>query len=125
MLWTAATFCFFSFFRAEEITVLSLTSFKPTKHLVWGDVAIDDAMNPQALRVCLKKTKNDQLDKGVEVYIGKTDCPLCPVQAVLGFMAIRTWDTVGPIFQIRKWTTPYQSSFYNTYSQSITGCRSP
>ena len=104
MLWAAATLCFFGFFRAGEITVLSLTLFEPTKHLAWGYVAIDDAMNSQALRVCLKKSKTDQLGKGAEVYIGKTDCPLCPVQAVLGFMATHGIYVVGPIFQIRKWT---------------------
>ena len=51
MLWATATLCFFGFFRAGEIIVPSLTSFEPTKHLAWGDVAVDDAMNLQALRV--------------------------------------------------------------------------
>ena len=63
--------------------------FEDSKHLAWGDVAIDDVHNPQSLRVHLKRSKTDQLGKGVDVYIGKTDGPLCPVTAVMTYMAIR------------------------------------
>jgi len=29
------------------------------------------------------------MGKGVDIYIGKTDCPLCPVTAVMAYMASR------------------------------------
>ena len=77
------------FFRAGEITTPSLSEFDSSKHLALGDVAIDDPHNPQTLRVHLKRSKTDQLGKNVDVFIGKTDCPLCPVAAVMAYMAVR------------------------------------
>ena len=80
MLWAAATVCFFGFFRAGEITVPTLSAFDQKRHLAWGDVAIDNPESPQTLQVHLKRSKTDQLGKRVDVFIGKTDCPLCPVK---------------------------------------------
>ncbi len=50
LVWAAATLCFFRFFRIGEITVPSRTAFDPSKHLAWGDIAID---NP-ATRILLR-----------------------------------------------------------------------
>ena len=69
----------------------TISGFDSSRHLAWGDVAIDDLNNPQSLRVHLKHSKIDQLGKG----IGKTDCPLCPVTAVMTYMASRGPDP-GP-----------------------------
>ena len=43
-------------------------------HLSWGDihVAVDN---------------QDQFGKGVEVYVGRTSCLLCPVAGTLAYMA--------------------------------------
>ena len=57
-----------------------------------------DPTAPQALRVTLKKSKTDQLGKGVDVFVGKTGCPLCPVAAVLAYMASRG-PLPGPFFR--------------------------
>ena len=89
MLWAAAVLCFFGFFRAGEITIPTVSGFDHSKHLAWGDVATDDVNNPQSLRVHLKRSKTDQLGKGIDIYIGKTDDPLCPVTAIMAYMAIR------------------------------------
>lgn len=89
MLWAAAVLCFFGFFRAGEITVPSQDAYNPRKHLSWGDVAADSQTDPKLLRVKLKCSKTDQLGKGVEVYVGKTGCPLCPVAGMLAYMAVR------------------------------------
>jgi len=56
--------------------------------LGWGDVAINGTEDPQSLKVFLRKSKMDQLGKGVDVYIGKTGCPLCPIVAMVQYMAI-------------------------------------
>jgi len=76
MTWAAATLCFFGFFHSGEITVPPEKAFDSTKHLAWGDVAIDSTEDPQLLKVHLKKTKSNQLGKKVDVYIGKTGGPL-------------------------------------------------
>ena len=42
----------------------------------------------------------DQLGNGVDVYIGKTNCPLCPVVTIMHYMAVR--GTKGkPFFQFQ------------------------
>ena len=86
MLWAAAVLCFFGFFRSGEITVPSQNAFDPRKHLSWGDIAVDNQLQPTMLRVMLKHSKTDQLGKGVEVYVGRTGCSLCPVAGMLAYM---------------------------------------
>ena len=89
MLWAAAVLCFFGFFRSGEITVPSLNSFDARVHLSWLDVAIDNPKDPRLLRIKLKRSKTDQLGKGVEVYVGRTGCSLCPIAAVSAYMVSR------------------------------------
>ena len=79
--------CFFSFLRAGDLA--TTTSFDITQHLAWGDVAIDCSENPQMLKIHLKKSKTDQLEKVVDVYTGKTACSLCPLNACLQYMMAR------------------------------------
>ena len=98
---TAATWCFFGFFRTSEITVPTPSVFDQKKHLAWGDVAIDNPASPQALQVHLKISKTDQLGKRVDIFVGKIDCPLCPVQTVLNFIAVQGVDQ-GPFFKFKK-----------------------
>ena len=110
MLWAASVMCFFGFFRSGEITVPNLSSFDDNKHLAWGDVAIDDPSNPQVLQVRLKVSKTDQLGKGVEVYLGKIDCSICPVAGVLDYMAARGTEK-GPFFRFKNGQPLTKSKF--------------
>ena len=97
MLWAAATTCFFGFFRSGEITVPSLASFNPAVHLAWGDVSVDDPGNPAVMCIKLKRSKCDQFGV-VNVHVGRTNTPLCPVTAMLAYMASRR-HTPGPFFR--------------------------
>ena len=89
MLWAAASLCFHGFFRAGELTVPSVRGFDPKIHLAWGDIAVDDPASPSVLKVHLKKSKTDQLGRGVDVYIGRTDSAICPVEAFLRYVSAR------------------------------------
>ena len=97
MLWAAATLCFFGFFRSGEITVPLQGSFDPSAHLGWGDIAINDRSSPTILKVHLKRSKCDQLGKGVDAIIGHTHDVLCPVTATVRYMVMRG-ATPGPFF---------------------------
>lgn len=97
MLWAAASLCFFGFFRSGEITVPSVKAFDPKVHLSWGDVAVDNNTSPSALQVTLKRSKCDQFSQGVKVYVGSTKNDICPVAAVLAYMASRGAGK-GPFF---------------------------
>lgn len=98
MLWAAAVLCFFGFFRAGELTTPSQKAFDEAKHLSWGDIAVDSTQAPTLLKVKPKQSKTDQLRLGVDVFVGKTGCVLCPVSAVLSYMAKRG-DQPGPFFK--------------------------
>ena len=124
MIWAAATLCFFGFFRSGEITIPTEKAFNNTKHLAWGDVAIDNTGDPQLLKVHLKKSKSDQLGKGVDVYIGKTGGPLCPVVAITQYMAIRG-SKEGPFFQFQNGHPLTKSLFTNKVREALTAIGLP
>ena len=50
--------------------------FNPSIHLAWGDVAVDSTQAPTLLKVRLKRSKTDQLNQGVDIFMGKTAGPL-------------------------------------------------
>jgi len=77
LIWADATLCFFGFFQSGEITVPTEKAFDSTM----GDVAIDNAKNPQLLKVHQKKSKSDQLCKGMDILYTvhwKDQLPLMP-----------------------------------------------
>ena len=86
MLWAACCAGFFGFMRAGEFTS------RPGEHppsLTVEDVAVDDRANPTMVRIHLKRSKTDPFRHGVDIYLGRTGRDLCPVAALLAFMAIR------------------------------------
>ena len=86
MLWAASALCFFGFFRSGELTVPSYTLYDEGAHLSFRDVSLDSLDNPQVLQVRVKASKTDPFCIGVDVYVGRTNCP---VAAVLSYMAAR------------------------------------
>jgi hypothetical protein len=97
VIWAVCCVAFFGFFRLGELLLPSQDAFNPRLHLAWGDVAVDDTRNPRMVRCRLKQSKTDQLGRGVDVVLGITGLDLCPVAAVLGYIALRG-DQSGPFF---------------------------
>ena len=97
VLWAIACTAFFGFFRLGELLVESADRFHSTTDLAWGDVAADCATYLSMLRVHLKQSKCDQFGAGVDVVIGRTGCALCPVSALLAYIALRQ-DRPGAFF---------------------------
>ena len=56
---------------------------------------MDGIDNPQTVKVHLKTSKTDQVGRGVDVYIGKTNCPLCLLRAVMHYVTTQG-STTGP-----------------------------
>ena len=47
----------------------------------------------------LKQSKNDTFRRGIYLYVGRTGSDLCPVAAILAYLAVRERDgTEGPLF---------------------------
>ena len=97
VLWAVSALTFFGFFRLGELLLETTQSFGLHTHLAWGDIAVDDRANPSMVRVLLKRSKCDQFGRGVHVFVGRTNTPLCPVAATLNYMASRG-DKKGPFF---------------------------
>ena len=97
VLWAVCCVAFFGFFRLGELLLDAQTSFNTQIHLAWGDVAVDNQQNPKMVRLHLKQSKTDQLGRGAHVVLGKTDQDLCPVTAVVTYIAGRGAHP-GPFF---------------------------
>ena len=52
------------------------------------------------LRVHLQQSKSDPFRHGVDIYLGRTDSTLCPVAAILAYVATRP-AVPGPFFMYR------------------------
>ena len=97
MLWAACSLAFFGFLRVSEFTILQEGLYDSSCHLSLQDIAIDSRDTPRLLQVVLKQSKMDPFRQGVTLYVGATDCTICPIKAVLSYLAIRGGHT-GPLF---------------------------
>ena len=89
MLWAAVTLSFFGVLRSGEVTVPSDHSFDPAAHITFSDISVDHIQDPQSVKLRLKASKTDPFRRGVDIVVGKTINKLCPVSALLAYMAIR------------------------------------
>ena len=96
MLWAACCLAFFGFLRCGEFTCPS-TSPITSAVLSLGDIAVDSRVNPQLLRVHLRHRKTDPFGNGITLSLGRTGHLLCPVSAVLSYLAVRS-GVPGPLF---------------------------
>ena len=97
MFWAACNLAYFGFLRSAEFTVLNLASFSPALHLSVSDISVDSDANPSFLRVRIKASKTDPFQEGCFVHIGRGRFPLCALQAVLAYLALRG-NLGGPPF---------------------------
>ena len=96
MLWAACCLGFFGFMRAGEFTT---TTFNTTSDAVLsvGDIGVDSRVDPKVLVVHLRHSKTDPFSAGVRLFLGRTGDVLCPVLAVLRYLALRSSEP-GPLF---------------------------
>ena len=62
------------------------------------------------LQVYLKKSKTDQFGRGAKVVVGRTNCTLCPVAAVLGYIPASGTEE-GPFFRFKSGSPLTKSLF--------------
>ncbi len=98
MLWAACCLALFGFLRAGEFTIPDDSSFDPSVH--WGDLAVDNPIDPAILSVTLKASKTDPFRRCITLYIGRVASDLCPVSAVLAYLIARG-KTPGPLFMFK------------------------
>ena len=93
MLWAACCLGFFGFMRAGEFTCTTTADHT----LRTSDISIDSREDPQVLTVLLRHSKTDPFGAGVHLHLGRTGETLCPVSAMLGYLAMRP-GSLGPLF---------------------------
>ena len=86
--------------RAGEFTIPDDSSFDPSVHLCWGDLAVDNPIDPAILSVTLKASKTDPFRRSITLYIGRVASDLCPVSAVLAYLVARG-KRPGPLFMFK------------------------
>ena len=97
MMWAACCIAFFGFLRSSEFTTPSTTEYDPEVHLSTSDLAVDSKIRPQLVRVTIKQSKTDPFRQGVTLFLGKTGSAICPVEALLPYLAVRS-SRPGPLF---------------------------
>jgi hypothetical protein len=64
------------------------------------NVAVNSVHNPTIVKIHLRTSKTDQYGQGEDIYLGRTRSDLCPVSALLAYLAVRGNDP-GPLFKVR------------------------
>ena len=77
-----------------SIGIRSLCAFKS------ADIAVNDPNNPTIIQLTIKKSKTDPFRQGVNIFLGATGNTLCPVTALLNYLAIRG-ESEGPLFHYK------------------------
>ena len=100
LFWAACCLGFFGFMRAGEFTMVD-PGAPPA--IMSSDVAVDSHSSPSTVRVFLKRAKMDPFGRGVHIYLGRTQRSLCPVAAILRYLAVHPAGE-GPLLIFRDGT---------------------
>ena len=97
MIWAACCLAYFGLLRVSEFTTSSPNHFDPSTDLLLSDVALDNRASFSLAQITLKQSKGDQFRKGTQIYLGRTSHAVCPVHALVQYLA-RRGGTPGPLF---------------------------
>ena len=97
MMWAACCMAFFGFLRCNEFTVPAQIGYDPAVHLSYSDVAVDNRDYPTMVVISVKQSKTDPLRSGAQITLGATEDDICPVKALMPYLAIRG-SQPGPLF---------------------------
>ena len=124
MLWSASLTTFFSFCRSGEITVENVDNYDPSTHHSFADVAVDNPSSPSVISLNIKYSKTDTGRAGYQVVLGGTGDDLCPVTALLTYLA-RRGDKPGALFQWKDGTPLSKSKFVEAVRQALSAAHLP
>ena len=117
MLWAAFCLGFFCFMRAGEFTCPSRQAF--TDYMLSpDDVAVDSHSAPTHMTVYLRQSKTDPFSVGSTLHVGVTGGNLCPVSAVLAYLAIRP-RLHGPLFLFKDGSTLSKQRLVQALHQAL------
>ena len=114
MLWAACCTAFFGFLRVSEMTVQNQNNYERTIHLSLQDVALDSRVTPT---ITIKQSKTGPFRKGVRLFLGRMDSVICPLKAMLTYLAI-CGKFPGSLFISRN-NTPLTRAQFKTLVSTI------
>ena len=97
--WAAWYTRYFAFLRSGEFTRNSWVAYNLSM-LSLGDVMLNSRSTPSMGQMTLWQSKTDMFGAGVIIYLGCTGTTLCPVSALLAYLAIPQL-TSGPLFLLK------------------------
>ena len=118
MLWAACCTAFFGFLRVGEITIPNQNAYDTSVHLSLQDVALDSRTTPTIVWLMIKQSKTDSFRKGVKLCLGRTDAVVCPVKALLTYLAIRG-NSPGCLFLFKDQTPLTRTRFKTLLSATL------
>ena len=89
MLWAACCVAYFGFLRSSEFTVQRQGRYDSSIHLSLSNIALDNRSSLSVVLIRLKQSKTDPFRQGVYIYLGKTGQSICPVSAMVQYLAMR------------------------------------
>lgn len=108
------------FFRILKVwwvySAISTQRFDPSWHLTPRDIAVDNIEQSLILRINIKGSKTDQTKMGLDLYIGKTGNEICPVAAILAYIALSGQDD-GPLFRLHDGHCCQDKSLFRDHCQ--------
>ena len=96
VLWATCCTRFFGFWRSSEFTFPPVAAMFDHMLSV-SDVGVDSHSNPSFVSIYLCHTKTDIIGTGTTVYLSRTEGTVCPVNAILAYLALRG-NFPGPLF---------------------------
>ena len=118
MLWAACCLGFVGFMRTGEFTVSSTDGYDASTSLGTRDISVDSRDNPSMVCVVLRQSKTDPFRKGVSIYLGRTHGDLCPVSAILSYIARRP-SVEGPLFIFKDGSHLTRDKFVGAVRQAL------
>ena len=118
LLWAACCTGYFGFLRCSEFLVPDGTLFDPSTHLSLADLSLDTSSECWSISLLIKVSKTDQLRKGTTIILGSTNADLCPVAALLDFLAVRG-SSPGPLFQLENGNPLRRKEFASQVQQAL------
>ena len=125
LLWAACCVGFFGFMRSGEFT----SSHASPSAVLFKDLAVDSHTDTRMVRLFLSQAKNDPFKKGILIFLGKSGKAVCPVNALLGYVAVRPvaggplfiWEDMSPLSRdqfVHKVKAALQAANVNSESYS-------
>ena len=93
-------------------------------HLSFSDLAADSAVSPSVISLNIKCSKTDQGRVGCQVVLGRTGDELCPVTALLNYLARRGSES-GALFQWQDGIPLSKTRFVEAVRQALTAAHLP